>query len=218
MQENNLSGNKIANINEIDFSNRLEEILKQDTFKLLINISSNIMNNHIMKNYCILIQRLSSNKTIEIINKRKNFIYLEKLLILRNILLHKDKNLNLIIRFYFYLWKRFQKINPINSFKRKLLIRNLINKKIKNKDYLTRLIRRAFFSLIEIHRNNPDLKNNKTKEFYIKEKHEGNKFSKAEDQDSKLKDRSSEGFEKVLIKDSLIDIHSINANVSIHLK
>lgn len=177
LQENNLYGNKIATINEIDFSKRLEEILKQDTFKLLINISANILNNHIMKNFFNLIQRLSLNKTIEIIDKRKNFVNLEKLLILRNILLNKEKNLNLIWRSYFYLWKRFVKLNHHNNFKRKLLIRNVVNKKISNQDYIKRLIRRAFYLLINIdksytknidHSNESNI-NNEVYELYNRE-------------------------------------------------
>ncbi len=148
LQENNLFGYKIANINEIDFSNRLEEIFKQDTYKLLINIINNIFNNHLMKIYYLFIEKLSSLSMNEMIKRRKNFIIMEKLLIFRNIFKNKEKNINLIIKRYFYSWKRLTKINPNSSFDKKLKIRKLISKKIHDQDYETRLIKTVFLRLL----------------------------------------------------------------------
>lgn len=155
LQENNFDGNKIANINEIDFSNRLEEILKQDTFKLLINISINIYNNHITRYYNHLIRSLLSISTNQIILKRKNYIQHEKHLVLRNILLFKEKELGIILKSYFYNWKRIIKINFLTSWDKKAILRKLVNKKIYNENFSERLLRRAFIKLINKYRSFP---------------------------------------------------------------
>jgi len=165
-----------------------------------------------MRNYSILIQRLSSNKTIQIINRRKNFVYFEKLLILRNILLNKNKTLNLKKRSHFYIWKRVLKINPTKSFERKVHLRSLINKKIKNEDYLTRLIRRAFYSLMEVHITYSDDKNYKYNENNQKAKCENNDIVKKEDKDSKLM-KSFKRIKNIPINDIFIDNYSNNAKV-----
>lgn len=146
--ENNVLASNIANVREIDFSNRLEEILRQDTFKLLFNITCNIFENYKIKSYYEFLQSLSFSALTETIRKRKHFVLFEQLLVLRNVAINRETNLKLVLKNYFYKWKRVWKINPRFSFDKKLKLRKIITNRLKKADYFERLVKAAFFYLL----------------------------------------------------------------------
>ena len=136
----------------MDFTNRLQEILKQDTFKLLLNVTFNIFHNKKIKNFLDLIQNLSTFNSLNTIMKRKKFIIYQKLLVLRNIFCIKDTNMKMKMKIYFYNWKRLLIVNCNNSFERKIFLRKIVNEKITQSDYFSRLMKFSLFNFLKFYK------------------------------------------------------------------
>lgn len=179
-------------LRQMDFANELQEILKQDTFKLLLNITSNIFENKKSKHFLFFVQNITTKNTLNIVTERKKFFIYEKLLVLRNIFSNKDTNLKMKFKIYFYNWKRLLFLNPSNSFEKKLLLRKIVKEKISKQDYFSRLMKFSLMNFLNFFRNFSfkEQQNSKEKKFLISENPRNlkNFLSEEENQNEKLFD------------------------------
>jgi hypothetical protein len=104
----------------------LEEIYETDGLKLFIEICENKMKNQINSYFSLFYRKFTIYEKNLTVLKRKKFIYLHKLLVLRNLFIDKSwKRFSLINKMYFYRWYRIknsakiinkQRINILNNF------------------------------------------------------------------------------------------------------
>lgn len=111
---------------------KLAELLEIDAMKLFFTFSGNSFNRNRKKLMSEFFNNLIIYEKNLTIIKRKKFIYLNKLLVLRNLFKECDqKSFKIIKRIYFYKWSRI--LNEMNTRNNLIfLIRKLTNKSNRN--------------------------------------------------------------------------------------
>lgn len=200
----------------MDFTNRLQEILKQDTFKLLLNVTFNIFENKKTKNFLDLIQKLSTLSSFNTIIKRKKFIIYQKLLILRNVFCTKETNLRMKLKIYFYNWKRLLIVTTKNSFEKKIFLRKIVKEKISQSDYFARLMKFSLLNFLKFYKNFSE-KNEKKIEINENNFNDNEQLSINESLITK-KSEFLNREEEEKMKNKIIDIRKISSSVKLKLK
>ena len=156
-----------------DIYGNLQYTLEFDMKKLFfINLDSIIIKK-IHSNMMFFYTRLILYYKNMIILKRKGFIYLHKLMVIRNLLQDKAKELNIIMRGYLYKWYRMKNESLIRERNRRNRLIRLLNLRYNQKNtYFLKISKQLFIHYIkEIYKDNFEIKNKflniATVRFYI---------------------------------------------------
>jgi hypothetical protein len=144
-----------------DIYANLQYTLECDMKKLFfINVDTIIRKKIESFMMCFFTKLILYDKNL-IILKRKGFIYLHKLMVLRNLLQDKGKELNLIVRGYFYKWFRMKNESIMkNRYRKDKLIKLLkLEFNEKNSIFISLSKRLFFHNLKQIYRYNFEIKN-----------------------------------------------------------
>lgn len=178
----------------------------------------NIFETKKTKFFLDLTQKLFTLSSFNTIMKRKKFLIYQKLLVLRNIFCIKDTNIKMKLKIYFYNWKRLLTINNNNSFEKKIFLRKIVNEKISQSDYFTRLMKYSFINFLKFYRNFSE-KNNRN--YYENENEQENNYEENNNNNNEENIINNKDYnflsleEKEKIRNKIIDIRTVSSNVKI---